>query len=128
MDHGCGRLGPRGARWRLRYTEGIKPFPSEDPDSSRISWDNPGVHQNLTFPVQPDPWSGMHRWLQKVRVEKTHADDEYGDVVVDTSLSREVYEERSPDTLDVGARGPATAEFMMRPVMPNRRANVVGEN
>lgn len=86
-------LDHEGTRWPLRYTEGIKPFPSEDPDSSRISWDNPGVHQNLTFPVQPDPWSGMHCWLQKVRVEKTHADDEYGDVVVDTSLSREVYEE-----------------------------------
>ena len=24
------------------------------------------MHQNLTFPVQPDPWSGMHCWLQKV--------------------------------------------------------------
>ena len=46
-----------------------QPFESDDPDSSRIYWEDPGVHQNLTFPVQPDPWSGMHCWLQQVTVE-----------------------------------------------------------
>ena len=43
------------------------------------------MHQNLAFPVQPDPWSGMHCWLQKVTLEKAHAEDQYGDVVVDTA-------------------------------------------
>lgn len=113
-------------RWRLRYTEGIKPFASEDPDSGRIYWDDPGVHQNLTFPVQPDPWSGMHCWLQKVTVEKAHEGDQYGDVVVDTSLSREVYEEWLALTRStLGPGGRRRPEFMMRPVMPQRRAYFV---
>ncbi len=79
--------------WRLRYTNGVGPFDSSDPDSARISWDDPGVHQNLTFAVHPDPLSGMHCWHQKVRVEPAHPDDRYGDVVVDTVRSREVYRE-----------------------------------
>jgi anaerobic selenocysteine-containing dehydrogenase len=78
-------------RWRLRQVEGVAPFKSEDPDSERIFWKESGVHQNLTFPVHPDPVSGMHCWHQKVRIEKAAAEDKYGDVVVDTNLSREVY-------------------------------------
>ncbi len=56
--------------WFLRYASGVGSFESVDPDSGRIYWDDPGVHQNLTFPVQPDPWSGMHCWLQQIRLEK----------------------------------------------------------
>ncbi len=37
---------------------GIRPFASDDPDSQRVFWEDAGVHQNLTFPVQPDPVSG----------------------------------------------------------------------
>ena len=77
--------------WRMRQTEGIAPFPSDDPDSQRIWWREPGVNQNLTFPVHPDPVSGMHCWHQKVRVEKAGAADRYGDIEVDTNLSMEVY-------------------------------------
>ncbi len=114
--------------WRLRYREGIKPFTSTDPDSGRIYWNDPGVHQNLAFPVQPDPWSGMHCWLQKVRLEKAHADDEYGDVVVDTELSREVYAEWLAKTRStLGPGGQRRPEFMMRPVMPQRRAYLVDD-
>jgi len=40
------------------------------PDSQRIWWSDTGVHQNLTFPVHPDPVSGMHCWHQVVKVEK----------------------------------------------------------
>ena len=29
--------------------------------------------QNLTFPVQPDPISGMHCWHQKVTLQKAEA-------------------------------------------------------
>ena len=72
----------------LRYKDGVEPFESDDPDSSRICWDDPGVHQNLAFGVQPDPHSGMHCWLQKVRLEQAHADDRYGDVYVDTGRSQ----------------------------------------
>ena len=65
---------PAPGRWRLRYADGVQPFASSDPDSSRIDWADPGVHQNLAFPVQPDPMSGMHCWLQKVVVTKALAD------------------------------------------------------
>jgi hypothetical protein len=112
--------------WMLRYKEGVGPFASEDPDSGRIYWDDPGVHQNLAFPVQPDPWSGMHCWLQKVKLEKAHAEDQYGDVVVDTARSREVYAEWLGFTrATLGPGGQRRPEFMMRPVMPNRSAHFV---
>src|SRR5919109_1293436 len=77
--------------WRMRQIRGIRPFESDDPDSSRIWWEEAGVHQNLTFPVQPDPISGQHCWHQKVTVTKAGADDRYGDIVVDTEKSFEVY-------------------------------------
>jgi anaerobic selenocysteine-containing dehydrogenase len=80
-------------RFRFRRVEGIVPFKSNDPDSQRIWWTDGGVHQNLTFPVQPDPVSGMHCWHQKVRVEPAHAEDLYADVFVDTNLSMAVYRE-----------------------------------
>ena len=73
--------------------EGIRPWKSADRDSSRVWWTDGGVHQNLTFPVQPDPISGMHCWHQKVTVEKAKAGDEYGDVEVDTTKSMEVFRE-----------------------------------
>ena len=49
------------------------------------------MHQNLTFPVQPDPISGMHCWHQKVRVTPAEPEDRYGDVEVDTELAMEEY-------------------------------------
>ncbi len=82
-----------GGRWRVRQLEGARPFGSDDPDSSRIWWTDAGVHQNLTFPVQPDPVSGMHCWHQKVRIGPAHPGDRYGDVVVDTARSHELYKE-----------------------------------
>src|SRR5881392_1194683 len=80
-------------KWRMRQREGVRPFASDDPDSARIWWTEAGVHQNLTFPVQPDPLSGQHCWHQKVTVAKAGADDRYGDIVVDTNKSFEVYRE-----------------------------------
>ncbi len=75
----------------MRQTEGLKPFASSDPDSGRVWWSDAGVHQNLTFPVQPDPISGMHCWHQKVTVTKAQASDRYADVFVDTNKSMELY-------------------------------------
>ncbi|MBI3968148.1 MAG: molybdopterin-dependent oxidoreductase, partial [Chloroflexi bacterium] len=75
----------------LRQIEGTTPFRSEDPDSSRIWWSDAGVHQNLTFPVHPDPVSGMHCWHQKVTLSRAAPDDRYGDVFVDTEKSMSVY-------------------------------------
>jgi anaerobic selenocysteine-containing dehydrogenase len=78
-------------KWMMRHIHGIQPFKSDDPDSQRIFWEDGGVHQNLTFPVQPDYISGQHCWHQKVRVTKPGPDDKYGDVFVDTKKSHEVY-------------------------------------
>ena len=70
---------------------GDQPFASNDPDSGRVWWQDAGVHQNLTFPVQPDPVSGQHCWHQKVTVSRPDPEDRYGDVVVDSRKSFEVY-------------------------------------
>src|SRR3989449_448840 len=78
-------------QWRMRQVHGVRPFASADPDSSRIWWEDAGVNQNLTFPVQPDPVSGQHCWHQKVRVTRAGPDDRYGDVFVDTNKSHETY-------------------------------------
>jgi hypothetical protein len=65
----------------------------------------------------------MHCWLQKVRMEKAHPDDRYGDVYVDTTKSMSVYRQwlaRARATQGPG--GQRRPEFMMRPVKPRRRA------
>jgi anaerobic selenocysteine-containing dehydrogenase len=109
--------------WRMRYAEHVAPFSSSDPDSSRIHWEDPGVHQNLTFPVQPDPWSGGHCWHQLVTVAPAEPGDRYGDVEVDTRRARQVYREWLARTRPgPNAEGLRRPEFMMRPVKPRRRA------
>jgi anaerobic selenocysteine-containing dehydrogenase len=109
--------------WRLRYKRHVEPFASDDPDSARVYWEDPGVHQNLAFGVHPDPLSGMHCWHQKVRLEKAHPEDRYGDVVVDTRRSRDVYREWLAMTRPgPGRTGMRRPEFLMRPVKPRRRA------
>jgi anaerobic selenocysteine-containing dehydrogenase len=108
--------------WLLRHRGGVGPFDSTDPDSSRINWEDPGVHQNLAFAVHPDPLSGMHCWLQKIRLERAHAGDRYGDVYVDTQRSLEIYREWLGLTRATqGPGGQRRPEFMMRPVPPVRR-------
>ncbi len=80
-------------KWKMKQLKGIHPFKSGDKDSSRIYWTDGGVHQNITFPVHPDPISGMHCWHQKVRIERAHPEDDYGDIFVDTNKSMEIYRE-----------------------------------
>jgi anaerobic selenocysteine-containing dehydrogenase len=112
--------------WFLRYRKGVEPFDSADPDSARIFWDDPGVHQNLAFGVQPDPLSGMHCWLQKVRMEPARPTDRYGDVYVDRARAREVYRNWLAMTrATLGPGGQRRPEFLMRPVKPRRRAFLV---
>jgi len=98
--------------WKMRHREGVRPFESEDPDSARIFWREGGVHQNLTFPVHPDPISGMHCWHQKVRVEPAHEGDRYGDVFVDTNKAYEVYQE----WLEMTRPQPGRADGLRRPL------------
>lgn len=77
--------------WKLTRTDGIRRWKSGDADTERVWWNDTGVHQNLTFAVQPDPISGMQCWHQRVRVTPAEKGDQYGDVVVDTNKSREAY-------------------------------------
>lgn len=78
-------------RWKMRQLEGVHPYPSADPDTLRVWWSDAGVHQDITFPVHPDPISGMHCWHQVVRVEPAGPDDRYGDIFVDTNQAHAVY-------------------------------------
>ncbi|HVS65029.1 MAG TPA: molybdopterin dinucleotide binding domain-containing protein [Thermoanaerobaculia bacterium] len=80
------------AIWRWRRL----PDPAGDPDALGEDlrwWRESGVHQNLTFPVHPDPISGMHCWHQKVRVTKAEPGDRFGDIEVDRKKARAVYEQ-----------------------------------
>jgi hypothetical protein len=77
----------------FRQKQGIEGFASADPDTARLWWKEAGVNQNLTFPTQADPISGMHCWHQKVTVARAEPVDRFGDIFVDTRKSREVFEE-----------------------------------
>ena len=104
----------------MRQVHGVQPFDSADPDSKRVWWTEVGVHQNLTFPVQPDPVSGMHCWHQRVQVEKAGPDDRYGDISVDTEASHRVYKEWMAKTRPApgpdGTRRPMWFDRPLRPV------------
>ncbi|MEV4709615.1 molybdopterin dinucleotide binding domain-containing protein [Actinoplanes sp. NPDC049316] len=110
-------------QWRMTRLVGVKPYKSDDPDTARIWWADVGVHQNLTFPVHPDPISGQHCWHQAVRVTKAAPGDAYGDITVDTAKAHQVYqkwlamtrgaEQNSPD----GTRRPY---WLMRPLKPGK--------
>jgi len=117
------KLDHAGTEWALKREKGAEPYESSDPDTLRIWWSDVGVHQNMTFPVHPDPISGMHCWHQAVRVRVAEPGDNTGDVFVDTAKSREVYrkwlamtrpaDQYSPD----GTRRPY---WMLRPLKPAR--------
>jgi len=106
-------------RWRLRREDTQVPYESADVDTGLIWWSDAGVHQNLAFPVQPDPVSGMHCWLQRVTVGPAADTDVYGDVVVDTDASHAVFEEwlsaARPGPGPGGLRRPL---WFARPVKP----------
>jgi hypothetical protein len=117
------KLNHEGTEWGLKREKGAEPYESSDSDTLRIWWSDVGVHQNMTFPVHPDPISGMHCWHQAVRVKRAEPGDNTGDVSVDTQKSREVYQKWlamtrpadrfSPD----GTRRPY---WMLRPLKPAR--------
>jgi len=76
--------------WQMHLEDGVHPYASSDSDTKRIWWTEVGVHQNLTFPVHPDPISGQHCWHQAVRVTQAGPDDSYGDIAVDTARAHDV--------------------------------------
>lgn len=111
----------RGSSWVMSRERGVRPYRSADPDTGRIWWTDVGVHQNLTFPVHPDPISGQHCWHQAVRVERAEPGDRYGDVVVDTERSTAVYREWLARTRPATASSPGGMRrpyWLMRPLKP----------
>jgi anaerobic selenocysteine-containing dehydrogenase len=118
LDRGPGR-------WGMRRREGVRPFDSSDPDTRRIWWSDVGVHQNLTFPVQPDPVSGMHCWHQAVRVRRAQPEDEPGDIAVDTAAAHESYRrwlEAARSAPEVSPDGTRRPYWLLRPLKPSREA------
>jgi hypothetical protein len=111
--------------WTMRRRRGVVPYASSDPDTRRIWWSDAGVHQNLTFPVHPDPISGQHCWHQAVRVRKADAGDEAGNIAVDTEAAHEVYRRwleltRRADL--VSPDGTRRPYWLLRPLKPSREA------
>jgi anaerobic selenocysteine-containing dehydrogenase len=117
------KLDRDGDRRRLRRETGVGPYASRDADTERIWWSDSGVHQNLTFPVQPDPVSGMHCWHQAVRIRKADPGDRYGDIAVDVAKSREAYKEWMARTRPASSHSPNGTRrpyWMLRPLKPSR--------
>lgn len=107
--------------WEMTQKDHVKPYKSADADTQRIWWSDTGVHQNLTFPVHPDPISGMHCWHQAVRVTLAEPSDMAGDIAVDTEKSREVYKEWMQKTRPAGSVSPDATrrpKWLMRPLKP----------
>ena len=116
-------LDQNGNQWDLQRKKGVDATVSQDADRARVWWTDGGVHQNLTFPVHPDPISGMHCWHQAVRLTRAKSSDRYGDIHVDTEKSHAAYakwlqltrpaDQVSPD----GSRRPY---WLLRPLKPGR--------
>lgn len=114
------KLKKEGSVWSMDQVHGTQPFKSTDPDSERIWWSDAGVHQNMIFPVHPDPISGMMCWHQKIKVEKTSSEDKYADIKVDVDKAHDVYHEWLKLTRSApGPDGTRRPMWMMRPLKPH---------
>ncbi|MDA1001459.1 MAG: formate dehydrogenase, partial [bacterium] len=112
-----------GGKYRMRQLHGAQPFKSEDPDTERIWWREVGVNQNLTFPVNPDPVSGMHCWHQRVKVKPAQPGDRYGDIHADTEKSFAHYKKWLEMTRPApGPDGLRRPLWFLRPNRPRREA------
>jgi len=110
-------------KMRMKTISGVEPWKSDDPDTNRIWWRDGGVHQNITHAVQPDPISGAHCWLQKVRLSIPSEGEEYGDIEVDRNKSFEYYKRwnewaKERETHPRGERRPL---WMKRPLSPRKQ-------
>ncbi len=111
--------------WTISRRAGVSPYDSNDPDTKRVWWTDVGVHQNLTFPVHPDPISGQHCWHQAVRVIKAEPGDSYGDIMVDTNKARDVYNRWLEMTRRADLHSPDRTRrpyWFMRPLKPSKDA------
>jgi anaerobic selenocysteine-containing dehydrogenase len=114
--------------WAMHATGRVKPYQSADPDTARIWWSDTGVHQNLTFPVHPDPISGMHCWHQAVRVRPAAPGDAHGDIAVDTGQARDIYQQWMAQTRPAGHVSPdgtRRPRWLMRPLKPTAAASAL---
>ncbi len=114
-------IGRRESEWVMSRKAGVGPYESSDADTSRIWWTDVGVHQNLAFPVQPDPISGMHCWHQAVTVSRAKPNDTYGTIFVDTNKSREVYAKWLALTRPASRYSPDATRrprWLLRPLRP----------
>jgi len=114
-----------GTSWAMHRRTAAGPYHSADPDTARIWWSDTGVHQNLTFPVHPDPISGMHCWHQAVTVRPAAPGDQHGDIAVDTGQAREVYQRWMAQTRPAGQVSPDGTRrpwWLMRPLKPTAAA------
>lgn len=117
------KLDHTGDNWALKREKGVGPYESSDADTQRIWWTDVGVHQNLTFPVHPDPVSGMHCWHQAVRVTKAEPADSYNDIHVDTKKAHEVYQKWLAETKSAVRYSPDRTRrpyWLLRPLKPSR--------
>jgi anaerobic selenocysteine-containing dehydrogenase len=110
---------PEG-RFSMRQIHGAAAYESSDPDTSRIWWEDVGVHQNITHAVHPDPVSGMHCWHQKaLNVSKAGPGDRNGDIKVDTTKSMQVYRQWLAMTRPApGPNGLRRPLWLKRPLKP----------
>ncbi len=117
MSSSLVKLEREGSGFLFRQKGGAGPISGGDKD--KVWWDEIGVNQNLTFPPQPDPMSGMHCWHQKVRIEAAHDTDRFADVQVDTEKSWAVYLEWKKKTRPApGPGGLRRPLWMHRPLRP----------
>jgi anaerobic selenocysteine-containing dehydrogenase len=121
------KITAQDGRYEMKQVHGTQPFASNDPDSARVWWSEIGVHQNITFPVQPDPVSGMHCWHQRVTVEKAAPTDNYGDILVDTNEAHRLYKEWMTKTRPApGPDGTRRPYWFDRPLRPVKAAYKLG--
>lgn len=104
----------------MRQIQGARPYPSGDPDTARVWWEDVGVHQNIIHAVHPDPISGMHCWHQKaVNVTKAGPNDRHGDIRVDTNKSMQIYRDWLRQTRPApGPNGLRRPLWFKRPLKP----------
>jgi len=108
-------------KFTIRRVHGARAYESADPDTSRIWWEDVGVHQNITHAVHPDPVSGMHCWHQKaINVTKAGPNDHNGDIMVDTNKSLQIYREWLATTRPApGPGGLRRPLWFKRPLKPD---------
>jgi anaerobic selenocysteine-containing dehydrogenase len=114
----------------MRRLKGATAYQSADPDTSRIWWEDVGVHQNITHAVHPDPVSGMHCWHQKAtKVSQAGPNDRHGDIKVDTLKSLQIYREwlamTQPAPGPAGLRRPL---WFKRPLKPEKSTYYINES